>query len=83
MATIIRLKRLGTKKKPHMRVVVCDSRQPRDGRFIEALGYYDPSFSPPKVALNKERTLHWLKAGARPSSTVKDLIRKQGILKGW
>ena len=75
MPTIIRLKRLGTKKKPHMRLVVCDSRQPRDGRFIEEVGYYDPSYKPPRISLKKERILHWLKVGARPSPTVKKLIR--------
>lgn len=73
----MRLKRLGTKKRPHMRVVVCDSRQPRDGRFIEEVGYYDPSYSPAKVSFKKERVLHWLKVGARPSPTVKKLINDQ------
>ena len=58
-----------------MRIVVCDSRQPRDGRFIEEVGYYDPSFEPPKVSLKKERVAHWLKQGAQPSPTVKKLIR--------
>ena len=78
MATVIRLKRLGTKKKPHMRIVVCDSRHPRDGRFIEELGYYDPSEKPAKVSLKKERLLHWLKVGAQPSPTVKRLIAVHG-----
>lgn len=79
MATVIRLKRLGTTKKPHMRLVVCDKKAPRDGRFIEELGFYDPSFSPPKLSLKKERILYWLKVGAQPSPTVKQLIRKGGL----
>ena len=58
-----------------MRIVVCDSRQPRDGRFIEEVGYYDPSFEPPKVSMKKERVTHWLKQGAQPSPTVKKLIK--------
>ena len=77
MATVIRLKRLGTKKKPHMRLVVCDKRSPRDGRFIEQVGYYDPSARPEKLSLKKERLEHWLKEGAKPSSTVLALLKKQ------
>jgi len=77
MATVIRLKRMGTKKRPHMRVVVCDSRSPRDGRFIEEIGYYDPSAIPVKVSLKKDRVLHWLKVGAQPSATVKKLIKTE------
>lgn len=60
-----------------MRIVVCDSRDPRDGRFIEEVGYYDPSYNPPQVSLKKERLLHWLSVGAQPSPTVKKLIRDQ------
>ena len=74
---MIRLKRMGTKKRPHMRIVVCDSRHPRDGRFIEELGYYDPSFNPPKLSLKRERVLYWLKVGAQPSPTVNRLIKKE------
>ena len=77
MATIIRLKRLGTKKKPHMRLVVCDKRFPRDGRFIEEVGYYDPSAKPEKFQIKKERITHWMKLGAKPSPTVKALLKKQ------
>ena len=79
MPTVIRLKRLGTKKKPHMRLVVCDSRSPRDGRFIEQLGYYDPSARPARVVLKKERIAHWLKVGAKPSATIQSLLKKQGL----
>ncbi len=60
-----------------MRVVVCDSRSPRDGRFIEEVGYYDPSCQPAKVSLKKERILYWIKVGAQPSPTVKRLINTQ------
>ena len=60
-----------------MRIVVCDSRQPRDGRFIEEVGYYDLSYKPPKVSLKKERILHWLPVWAQPSPTVKKLIRDE------
>jgi len=79
MATVIRLKRLGTKKKPHMRLVVCDERSPRDGRFIEQLGYYDPSVQPARLSLKKDRLSHWIKVGARPSPTVRALMKKQGL----
>ena len=74
---MIRLKRLGTKKKPHMRVVVCNERSPRDGRFIEQVGYYDPSAKPAKIQLKKDRISHWIKLGAKPSPTVKMLLKKQ------
>ena len=77
MATVIRLKRLGTKKKPHMRLVVCDKHSPRDGRFIEQLGYYDPSGQPAHISINKERLSYWLKQGAKPSATIRSLLRKQ------
>ena len=76
MATVIRLKRLGTKKKPHMRLVVCDKRSPRDGRFIEEVGYYDPSAKPARVSLKKERISHWVRLGAKPSATVQALLKK-------
>ncbi len=75
MPSVIRLKRVGTKKKPHMRIVVCDSRSPRDGRFIEELGTYNPVGPTPTITLKKDRLLHWLKVGARPSPTVKKLIK--------
>ena len=77
MATIIRLKRVGTKKKPHMRLVVCDSRSPRDGRFIEQVGTYDPSAKPAKIQLKKDRISHWMKLGVKPSPTVLSLMKKQ------
>lgn len=75
MAVVIRLKRMGTKKKPHSRIVVTDKRMPRDGRFIEELGYYDPSHNPPLAKINKERAQYWLDKGAKPSDIVKNILK--------
>lgn len=80
MATKIRLKRLGAKKKPFYRVVVADARSPRDGRFIEELGYYDPNTIPATVKIDEAKTLEWLANGARPSDTAKSLLKQQGIM---
>ncbi|GAQ26280.1 MULTISPECIES: 30S ribosomal protein S16 [Tepidanaerobacter] len=80
MAVKIRLKRMGAKKKPFYRVVVADSRMPRDGRFIEEIGYYDPLADPIKIKLNEERAVEWLKNGAIPTDTVKYLFKNAGIL---
>lgn len=80
MAVVIRLKRLGTKKKPHQRIVVIDSHKSRDSRAIEELGFYDPTKNPPFTNLNKERILHWLKVGAKPSSAVSTIFRRSGII---
>lgn len=79
MAVVLRLKRMGTNKKPFYRIVATDKSSPRDGRFIEELGFYDPKTNPAAIKLDKERVLHWLKNGARPSVTVRSLIKKQGI----
>lgn len=76
----IRLTRKGARNAPFYRVVVADSRSPRDGRFIESLGYYDPTVNPRVVRLNVERARHWLDLGAEPSGTVMSLLRQQGIL---
>ena len=76
----IRLTRKGARNAPFYRVVVADSRSPRDGRFIESLGYYDPTVNPQVVRLNAERARHWLDQGAEPSLTVKSLLRQQGLL---
>jgi small subunit ribosomal protein S16 len=81
MAVVIRLKRFGTKKKPHSRIVVTDKRSARDGRFIEQIGFYDPSKSMPLVKVDKERALHWIKAGAVASMTVRSIFKKEGIIK--
>ena len=75
----MRLRRTGKKKQPHYRVVVADTRSPRDGRFLEILGHYDPRRAQTEVKLDAERTLFWLRQGARPTDTVKSLLVKQGI----
>ena len=75
MAVVLRLARAGAKKKPYYHVVATDSRNPRDGKFIEAIGAYDPNPDPPKIEFVQERLEHWLKAGAKPSETVAGLIR--------
>ncbi|BAL83201.1 putative 30S ribosomal protein S16 [Selenomonas ruminantium subsp. lactilytica TAM6421] len=80
MAVKIRLNRMGAKKNPFYRVVVADSRAPRDGRFIEILGNYDPSKQPAVVSLNEEKVLDWMNKGAQPTDTVKNLFSKQGIM---
>ncbi|MHB0885262.1 MAG: 30S ribosomal protein S16 [Bacillota bacterium] len=79
MAVKIRLKRGGAKKSPSYRVVVADSRSPRDGRFIEELGYYDPTKEPAIVKIKEDRVKEWLAKGAQPSETVRALLVKAGI----
>jgi len=79
MATVIRLKRFGTLKKPFHRIVVMDKRSPRDGRPIETLGFYDPKTDPANIKVRKERAEYWLGVGATPSLSVKNLFKKQGI----
>jgi small subunit ribosomal protein S16 len=74
----IRLARHGAKKKPFYRIVVADSRSPRDGRFIDQIGYYDPTKQPAVVAIKKEKLDRWLQNGAQPSETVAQLIKKVG-----
>jgi small subunit ribosomal protein S16 len=76
MGLVIRLRRHGSRKKPYYRIVVADSRSPRDGRFVEQVGTYDPSFNPPKVTIQKDDADRWIKAGARPSDTVRKLIKQ-------
>ena len=80
MAVKIRLKRMGAKKTPFYRIVVADSRSPRDGRFIETVGTYNPVAEPAKVEINEELALKWLQNGAKPSDTVRNLFSKQGIM---
>ncbi|MDH3974476.1 MAG: 30S ribosomal protein S16 [Deltaproteobacteria bacterium] len=80
MAVRIRLARGGRNKKPVYRVVVADSEAPRDGRFIEKVGTYDPNVEPAAVELDAEVALKWLKTGAKPTETVKSLLDKAGIL---
>jgi len=80
VATRIRLKRMGAKKKPFYRIVVADSRSPRDGRFIEEIGHYDPCKNPVEVRIDDEKAVQWLKNGAQPSETVKALLKKAGLI---
>lgn len=80
MAVKLRLKRMGAKKRAYYRIVAADSRSPRDGRFIETIGNYNPIMEPAEVTINEELALKWLGLGAQPTDTVRDLLRKQGIL---
>ncbi len=81
MAVKLRMIRMGAKKRPFYRVVAADSRSPRDGRFIELLGTYNPCANPAQVTLKEEEILKWLNNGAQPSDTVKNLLSKEGIMK--
>ena len=76
----IRLQRYGTKNRPFYRVVAADIRSPRDGKFIEQLGFYDPISTTDQVKLKEDRVKHWLKNGARPSETVSGILKKIGII---
>ncbi|HPK14464.1 MAG TPA: 30S ribosomal protein S16 [Clostridia bacterium] len=76
----IRLRRMGAKKAPFYRIIVADSRAPRDGAFIEELGYYNPLTDPAEVKVDGERAQYWLKNGAQPSDTVRALLKKSGAL---
>ena len=76
----IRLRRVGAKKAPFYRVVVADSRYPRDGRFIEEIGTYNPMADPSEVKIDGERAKQWIANGAQPTDTVKDLLKKAGVL---
>lgn len=80
MAVKLRLKRMGKKKQPIYKVVAADSRSPRDGKFIEAIGLYNPQTDPATINIVEDRALHWLKVGAQPTDTVKNLLSKKGIL---
>ena len=76
----IRLRRMGAKKKPFYRVVVADSRSPRDGAFIETIGHYNPLTDPATIVIDEEKALKWLRQGAQPTETVASLLRKLGIM---
>ena len=76
----IRLRRMGAKKRPSYRIVVAESTAPRDGRFIEIVGLYDPLTEPATVRLNEERAKHWLSVGAQPTDTVRDILRKANLV---
>ena len=81
MAVKLRLKRMGAKKKPFYRVIAADSRSPRDGKFIEEVGYYNPTCVPADVKIDEEIALKWLNQGAIPTDTVRSLFSKAGIMK--
>jgi len=81
MAVKIRLRRMGAKKNPFYRIVVADSRSPRDGRFIEQIGTYNPLLDPAEVKIDEEKALDWMAKGAKPSDTVRNLFSKEGIMK--
>jgi len=83
MSVVIRLKRMGTNKKPNYRVVAADSRCPRDGKFLEELGHYDPLTVPHKIDINKDSFLKWVRNGARLSDTVRTLVQPLGLLKEY
>ena len=83
MAVKIRLKRMGAKKAPFYRVVVADSRSPRDGRFIDFIGTYNPLTTPAEIKLNEEVAIKWLNNGAIPTDTVKNLFSKAGIMEKY
>ena len=80
MAVKIRLRRMGAKKAPYYRIIVADSRSPRDGRFIENLGTYNPLTNPAEIKVKEEETLNWLSKGAQPTDTVKNILSKVGIM---
>lgn len=76
----IRLRRMGAKKAPFYRIVVADSRYPRDGRFIEEIGFYNPTTDPSELKVDVDRAKAWIKTGAQPTETVRDLLKKAGAL---
>ena len=80
MAVKIRLRRLGAKKAPYYRIVVADSRAPRDGRFIEEIGTYNPMTNPSTVTVDAEKAKKWIANGAQPTDTVRDLLKKNGVI---
>ena len=80
MAVKIRLRRMGAKKAPFYRIVVADSRYPRDGRFIEEIGYYDPTKEPTVLKVDEEKAKSWIEKGAQPTDTVKSLLNKNGTI---
>lgn len=79
MAVKIRLKRIGAKKAPFYRVIVADERSPRNGKFIEELGYYNPLSNPVDIKIDTEKAAQWIKNGAQPTETVKSLLKKSGL----
>lgn len=80
MSVKIRMRRMGSKRKPFYHIVVADSRMPRDGRFIEEVGYYNPLTNPDEVKLEEDKIFEWLEKGAQPSDTVRSLLSKAGLM---
>ncbi len=76
----IRLRRMGAKRRPSYRIVIAESRSPRDGKFIEIIGLYDPLTDPATIRLNEERAQHWLSVGAQPTETVRNILRRAGLV---
>lgn len=76
----IRLKRMGMKKKPFYRIVIADSRSPRDGRFIETIGYYNPVADPAEIKVDNDKAVQWIKNGAQPTDTVRAILKKSGAI---
>ena len=81
MAVKMRLRRIGAKKAPFYRVIIADERAPRDGKFIDEIGYYNPLTNPAEIKINAEKAEKWLSNGAQPTETVKSLLKKSGIVK--
>ena len=81
MSVKIRLKRMGSKKRPFYRIVVADSRSPRDGRFIETVGTYNPLTDPETVTLKEEKVMNWENNGAKPTDTVRNILSRNGVMK--
>ena len=81
MAVKIRLRRMGAKKAPFYRVIVADERSPRDGKFIDEIGYYNPLRDPAEIKIDSEKATKWLNDGAQPTETVRSLLKKSGIVK--
>ena len=81
MAVKLRLKRMGAKKRPFYRVVAADSRYPRDGKFVEVVGTYNPVLGNDNIKVDEEKALKWLRNGAQPTDTVKDILSKAGVMK--
>ncbi len=79
----IRLKRMGAKKKPFYRIIVADSRSPRDGRFVETIGTYNPIVEPAEIKISEEKVIKWLNNGAQPTETVRNILSKNGIMKKY
>ncbi len=83
MAVKLRLKRMGAKQRPFYRIVAADSRSPRDGRFLEVVGTYNPIMNPAEVKIDEEKTMYWLNQGAQPTETVRNILSKEGIMKKY